>query len=88
MLMAIREATIAKLQQLPESILQEVSDFIDFVMIKHQCGTNNDEPQKDISQVWTQWFESVDRLEVSPTESTSEYQKLLLNKFRQQGLEL
>ncbi|WP_019498090.1 hypothetical protein [Pseudanabaena sp. PCC 6802] len=86
--MAIREATIAKLQHLPESILQEVSDFIDFVMLKHKCEKNNDESQENISQAWTQWFESVERLEVSPTKLTSEYQQLLLNKFRQQGLEL
>jgi hypothetical protein len=28
-LMTIRETTIAKLQQLPESLVQEVNDFID-----------------------------------------------------------
>ncbi len=34
--MTIREATVAKLQQLPESILLEVSNFVDFIMLKHQ----------------------------------------------------
>jgi hypothetical protein len=34
--MTIRDITIALLQQLPESFLPEVSDFIDFVMHKHQ----------------------------------------------------
>ena len=34
--MTIREIAIAKLQQLPESLLPEVSEFIDFVMHKHQ----------------------------------------------------
>ena len=32
--MAIRDNTLAKVQQLPESLLQEVSDFIDFISIK------------------------------------------------------
>lgn len=37
--MTIRETTIAKLQQLPESLLPEVNDFIDFVAHKHQSRT-------------------------------------------------
>ena len=34
--MTIREITIAKLQQLSEPLLQEITDFIDFVIHKHQ----------------------------------------------------
>lgn len=34
--MTIRETAIAKLQQLSEPLLQEVTDFIDFVIHKHQ----------------------------------------------------
>ena len=34
--MTIRETTIAKLQQLSEPLLQEIADFIDFVIHKHQ----------------------------------------------------
>jgi hypothetical protein len=34
--MTIPETTIAKLQQLSEPLLQEVTDFIDFVIHKHQ----------------------------------------------------
>jgi Protein of unknown function (DUF2281) len=37
--MNIREATISKLQQLPEPLLQEVDDFIDFVLLKHNAGS-------------------------------------------------
>ena len=33
--MTIYENTIAKIQQLPEPLLQEVSDFIDFLLVKH-----------------------------------------------------
>ena len=33
--MNVRDATVAKIQQLPESLVQEVSDFIDFLLMKH-----------------------------------------------------
>ena len=32
--MTIHDLTIAKIQQLPESLAQEVSDFIDFLLVK------------------------------------------------------
>jgi len=32
--MTIHDLTMAKIQQLPESLAQEVSDFIDFLLIK------------------------------------------------------
>lgn len=64
--------TIAKLQQLPESLLQEVSDFIDFVAHKHQFQSANHE-QQDVSQAWEKWFKTVDSLDVAPAESNSEY---------------
>jgi len=33
--MSVRDATIAKIQRLPESLVQEVSDFTDFLLMKH-----------------------------------------------------
>ncbi|MEG4997126.1 hypothetical protein [Microcoleus sp. B4-D4] len=42
----------------------------------------------DIAKAWAKWFEEVDRLEVMTNQPKSEYQQLLLNKYRQQGLEL
>jgi hypothetical protein len=33
--MTVHEATIAKIQQLPESLVHEVSDFVDFLLTKH-----------------------------------------------------
>ncbi len=85
--MTIRETTIAKLQKLPESLLHQVSNFIDLLTDKQPQSTvidNQGEPAK----AWAQWFEAVERLEVIPTESASECQQLLLAKYRQQGLEL
>lgn len=85
--MTIRDTTIAKLQQLPEPLLQEVSNFIDFVTHKHQAQTV-DSQQEETLKVWSNWFEAVDRLDASSPEPASNYQQLLLNKYRQQGLEL
>ena len=33
--MTLHDETIAKISQLPESLVQEVSDFVDFLLIKH-----------------------------------------------------
>ena len=82
--MTIRDIATAKLQELPESLLQEVNDFIDFVTIKHQRSSISS--SQDLAQRWQHWFEEVENLEVSPVEQKGEYQELLLNKYRQQGL--
>lgn len=64
--MTIRETTIAKLQQLPEPLLHQVSNFIDFLRYEQQHSKATDKPNSDVKKVWLQWFESVDHLEVSP----------------------
>jgi hypothetical protein len=86
--MTIREAAIAKLQQLPESLLQQVSDFIDHLADRQVQSAAIDNPDAQPSKAWVQWFEAVDHLEITPTESVNNYQQLLLSKYRQQGLEL
>lgn len=86
--MTIRETTIAKLQQLPEPLLQQVSDFIDFLAHTQQHNTANNHPNSNVAASWLQWFESVELMDVAPTEPASDYQQLLLAKYRQQGLEL
>ena len=65
-LMTIRQTAIAKLQQQPESLLLEVSNFIDLVIRKHQSETANDKPQDDVAKIWEKWFEGVDLLQVKP----------------------
>jgi hypothetical protein len=87
-IMSFRETTVSKLQQLPEPLLQEVSDFIDFVVLKHQSDSQNHNQGMSLADRWTQWFEAVDRLEISPIEPINDYQEELLSKYRQQGLEL
>ncbi|MEG4044175.1 hypothetical protein [Microcoleus sp. Pol17_C1] len=58
--MTIRDIT-AKLQPLPESFLPEVSDFIDFVMHKHQNRIAEPQLPDDIAKAWAKRFEEVDR---------------------------
>jgi hypothetical protein len=88
----IRETAIAKIQQLPESLVQEIIDFIDFITRNRQTKTAIDALEGDRSEVWARWFEATDGLEVAPestpTALTNEYQQRLLNKYRQQGLDL
>lgn len=86
--MNIRDITIAKLQQISEPLLQEVNDFIDFVIHKHQIEITNSQPDETLIKRWSQWFETVEHLDVTPSDSINNYQQLLLNKYRQQGLEL
>jgi hypothetical protein len=70
-IMTIRDSTIAKLQQLPEPLLQEVSDFIDFISQKHLAKTAESQSKEKLVEAWLKWFESVDRSEVTTTESSN-----------------
>lgn len=71
--MTIPDITLAKLQQLPESSLPEVNDFLDFVMHKHQNRIAEPKLPDDIAKAWAQRFEEVDRLEVMTNEPDSEF---------------
>jgi hypothetical protein len=52
--MTVYERTVAKMQQLPEPLLQEVSDFIDFLLVKQ------DQTQWEL---WTHFREALDLAE-------------------------
>jgi hypothetical protein len=86
--MTIRETTIAKLQQLPELLLKQVSDFIDLLTERKQRSIDINNPEGEPCKAWARWFEAVDHLEINPTKPASDYQQLLLSKYRQQGLDL
>ncbi|WP_016951598.1 hypothetical protein [Anabaena sp. PCC 7108] len=49
--MNIQDKTIAQLRKMPDALVQEVSDFIDFLIMKH--GGNNWE-------LWLHFSESLD----------------------------
>ena len=86
--MNIKDTTIAKLQRLSEPLLQEVNDFIDFIIHKHQGEISNSQSDETFTGRWSQWFEAVEKLDVNPSDSINNYQQILLNKYQQQGLEL
>lgn len=89
LIMTIREIATAKLQQLPDPLLQQVNDFIDFLAFRHlKENVVADDHQSACTEVWADWFESVDRLEIGQTDSVESYQHHLLSKYRQQGVEL
>ncbi|MEM9905569.1 MAG: hypothetical protein AAF921_11160 [Cyanobacteria bacterium P01_D01_bin.44] len=86
--MTIREITIAKLQQLPDVLLQQVNDFIDFLTYKRQPWGKSGGYQASVTETWTQWFTAVDHLQIKTTEPSGDYRQHLLSKYRKQGLEL
>jgi Protein of unknown function (DUF2281) len=49
--MAIHDATIAKVRQLPEPLVQEVNDFVDFLLVKRDSAR---------WQLWTQFNEALE----------------------------
>ncbi|XWK90128.1 MAG: DUF2281 domain-containing protein [Phormidium sp.] len=49
--MTIRDSAIAKLQQIPEPLLQEVSDFIDFITQKHLAKTAESQTEEKLVEV-------------------------------------
>jgi hypothetical protein len=79
-------------QQLPDSLVQEMIDFIDSITHNHQAKIANHSLEGDCSEAWTRWFQATDGLEITPETTpiapTSEYQQHLLSKYREQGLDL
>jgi hypothetical protein len=75
--MKIREAAIAKLQQLPEPLLAEVDDFIDFVIHKHQAqlqkSTDDQPDQEELARRWAKWVDEVEQLAATPIEEEEDF---------------
>lgn len=68
---------------IPEEYQQELLQVETVkIVISNQVQTNT-------AEAWAKWFESVEQLETTSTETpVKEYQQLLLNKYRKKGLEL
>lgn len=49
--MTISDVTVAKIRQLPESLAQEVNDFVDFLLVRHDSA---------LWQLWTQFSEALE----------------------------
>ena len=53
--MTIHDLTIAKIQQLPEPLAQEVSDFIDFLLVKQTRCSGSDGSTLGKPSTWLNW---------------------------------
>jgi len=84
--MNTRQAAIAKLQQLSEPSLEKVNQLLDSLLIEQQTQALETPSEQTLKEKWEKWFSEVDQLEVHP--SSLDYHQQLLNKYRQQGLEL
>lgn len=49
--MTVYDSTMTKIRQLPESLVQEVNDFVEFLLMRSDS---------DLWQQWTQFTESLD----------------------------
>lgn len=56
MQMSVRDETIAKIRQLPDSLVQEVSELVDFLLMKHN------------SQRWQLRQQFADSLEIAESD--------------------
>ena len=71
--MTIPDITIALIAATSRIILPEVTDFIDFVMHKHQNRIAEPKLPDDIAKAWAKSFEEVDRLEIRTNEPDREF---------------
>jgi hypothetical protein len=60
--MTIYDITIEKIQQLPETLIHEVNDFVDFLLMKHDSSR---------WQLWTHFAENLDMPETDFTDYLS-----------------
>lgn len=60
--MSIYDTTMTKMRQLPESLVQEVSDFIDFLLTRHD---------RTRWQMWNQFTEAMELAEAGFSEYLS-----------------
>lgn len=86
--MNTREVVVNKLQQLPDPLVSRVDEFIDFLIAQQQNQAVNVQSSESLTDRWKRWFEKVDQLSILNHEPQNEYQQRLLQKYRQQGLEL
>jgi len=81
-----REAAIAKLRQLSDPSLEKANQLLDSLL--QEQDKQDSLSQETLKVKWEKWFAEVDQLEVSPDCSPDEYEQHLVNKYRQQGLDI
>jgi len=45
-------------------------------------------PHSDVSHNWDKWFEETEKIEPITNSTSDNYKQLLINKYKEQGLEL
>lgn len=86
--MNTREVVVNKLQQLPDPLISRVDEFIDLLIAQKQNQVVNVQSSESLTDRWKRWFEKVDQLPILNHEPQNEYQQRLLQKYRQQSLDL
>lgn len=72
----------------PEPSRKAGKQPIDVLLSEENSQQLNPIAEETLQQKWEKWFSQVDQLELSLNSPQDDYQKHLLNKYRQQGLEL
>ena len=57
--MTVQDETIAKIRQLPESLVREINDFVDFLVMKHTSGEFPAETLSDQAALQANFTESL-----------------------------
>jgi hypothetical protein len=81
--MNVREMMISKLDQLPDELVQEVNEFVDFMIYKNRLEIIENKSEPKFAEKWLKWFEDVNKLNVNLHQTTKTYSQLLIDKYHQ-----
>jgi hypothetical protein len=69
----------------------EIQDYLEKCQgqVKVSLMVESSSKEDNLSNAWNQWFQEVEEIEpIDNNEPLNDYQKLLIDKYKQQGLEL
>ena len=61
--MTVQDETIAKIRQLPESLVREINDFVDFLVMRHASDESPAETLSDHAALRANFTESLEMAE-------------------------
>jgi hypothetical protein len=73
------------------TIPSEIQDYLEKCQgqVKVSLMVESSSKEDNLSNAWNQWFQEVEEIEpIDNNEPLNDYQKLLIDKYKQQGLEL
>lgn len=86
-----RKVFTLEVEQGKLTISSEIQDYLEKCKGQVQVSLTIESSGEDgsLSSDWNQWFQEVEEIEIiANNELKSDYQKLLIDKYKQQGLEL